>query len=118
MTSERTNFGVYRDVRTETYQDTKLKNAKEEDSKISKWTACKSEIMISKTVSSTLTFHRFCCYTSKATKCFIQSKSVMLSLAKQKQKQNSQVPMKSDRNLAPNLSNSFYFRFFHHIHLT
>ena len=33
MPSEKTNFGVYRDVATERYQDTALKNAKEEDSK-------------------------------------------------------------------------------------
>ena len=33
MPSEKTNFGVYRDVATERYQDTALKNAKEEESK-------------------------------------------------------------------------------------
>ena len=41
MLSEKTNFGVYTGVRTERYKDTTLKNAKEEDSKMSKWTACK-----------------------------------------------------------------------------
>ena len=33
MPSDKTNFGVYRDVATERYQDTALKNAKEENSK-------------------------------------------------------------------------------------
>ena len=31
MPPEKTNFGVYTDVRTERYQDTTLKNANEED---------------------------------------------------------------------------------------
>ena len=35
MPSEKTNLGVYKDVRREKYQDTTLKNAKEEDSEIS-----------------------------------------------------------------------------------
>ena len=33
MLSEKTNFGVYRDVATDRYQDMALKNAKEEDPK-------------------------------------------------------------------------------------
>ena len=33
MSSNKTNFGVYRDVATQRYQDTVHKNAKEEDSK-------------------------------------------------------------------------------------
>ena len=33
MPSDKTNFGVYRDIATERYQDTAMKNAKEEDSK-------------------------------------------------------------------------------------
>ena len=33
MPSEKTNFRVYRDVATKRYQDTALKNPKEEDSK-------------------------------------------------------------------------------------
>ena len=33
MLSDKTNFGVYRDIATERYQDTAMKNAKEEDSK-------------------------------------------------------------------------------------
>ena len=33
MPSEKTNFGVYRDVATERYQDAALRNAKDEDSK-------------------------------------------------------------------------------------
>ena len=85
MSSKKTKFGVYTDVRTERYQDTTLKNAK--DSKISKRVACKSEIMAWKTVCGTLIFHHFHYYINKATsyinKCCIQSKSVMPSLAKQ-----------------------------------
>ena len=80
---------MYTDVRTEKYQDSTLKNAKEEKSEMSKWTACKSEIMASKTVSDTLTFYHFHYCINEATKCRIQSKSVMPSLVRQKQKQNS-----------------------------
>ena len=89
MPSEKTNFGVYTGVRRERYQDTILKNAKEEDSKISKWTACESEIMASKTVSGTLLFHNYYYKINKATNCCILSTSVMPSPGKQKQKQNS-----------------------------
>ena len=67
MPSEKTSFGVYTGVRTERYQDTTLKNAKEEDSKISEWTACKSEIIASKTLSGTLLFHHYHYNINKAT---------------------------------------------------
>ena len=89
MPSEKTNFGVYTDVRTGRYRDTTLKNAKEEDSKISKLTACKSEIMASKTVFSTLLFHHYHYNINKVTNCCILSTSVMSSLGKQKQRKNS-----------------------------
>ena len=114
MSSEKTNFVVYIDIKTERYKETTLKNAKEENWKISKWTACKPEIMAPKTVSGALTFYHFNYCINKATKCCIQSKSVMPSLAKQNKNKIHilQVPMDLDRNLVPNLSNSFLSDFF------
>ena len=120
MPSKKTNFGEYTGVRTERYQGTILKNAKEEDSKISKWTACKSEIMASKAVFGTLLFHHYHYNINKATNCCILSTSVVPSPGKQKQKQNSYFT--SSYGIRQKFTTKpvkfLFLQFFHHIHLS